>query len=308
MVHLLGLPRELRDEIIHHVLYTPLSMPLSLERKVCHDPYESPFANRIHYLASKSAYQPTALGLLLASRQLHVETCQALEKNGTIFTLDLAIVNECWLWPTWRLIPTRIHPCLERMDINLRLCCTPGNEDLMTGFSARHDWHLDRNPIFQALCGLLRRFLSLGAIADTASMMEDDIASMMQNDILFKDCDFKRNFRIKCLRFNIDTTSSRNGQFSHEQVPGRIVNGMRHLTNDPLRSVDSTTFHDFQRCLRSMIEFNAWDRQAATWFLERIGTIVFNLDGIKIDEFNLAPFVEGDVSIKSFRRYLGLDE
>lgn len=97
----------------------------------------------------------------------------------------------------------------------------------------------------------------------------------MENDIVCKDRDFKRNFRIKRLQFNIDTTSSKNGQLSYEQVPGRIINGLRHLTNDPLCAVDSTTFHEFEERLRSMIEFNEWDGEVVTWFLERIGTIVF---------------------------------
>jgi hypothetical protein len=299
MTHLLTLPRELRDEIIQLVLVTPLSLPRNVERKAANDPKQVAFANRIHYLVSESDSRPTALGLLLASHKLYVETREALAKINMIFTVDLAIINECWLWPTWRFIPTRTHPCLEQLNINLRMCCTSEERQLQTGFAQRNERHvLSPHPIVQTLCGFLARFLSLGACADITPKMEEGI---MQNDR-----EYKRNFRIKCLQLNIQTDSLKNEETSYEQVPGRTIAGLRHLVNDPLYIVDLTASCELERWLCGAITQELRYRWGMrdNFLSERFGIIAMCIDGSMIHEIDIAQITKPEASYGEERMFL----
>jgi hypothetical protein len=299
MTHLLTLPRELRDEIIQLVLVTPLSLPRNVERKVANDPKQVTFVNRIHYLVYESHYRPTALGLLLASHKLYVETREALAKINMIFTVDVAIINECWLWPTWRFIPTRIHPCLEQLNINFRMCCTSEERQLQTGFAQRNEWQaLTLHPIVQTLCGFLARFLSLGACADITPKMEKGI---MQNDR-----EYKRNFRIKCLQLNIQTDSLKNEEASYEQVPGRTIAGLRHLVNDPLYIVDLIASCELERWLCGAITHhlrNYWAGED-NFLSERVGIIAMCIDGSRIHKIDIAQILKPEASYGKERMFL----
>jgi len=290
MPTLLGLPRELRDEIILLVLLTPPSLPNNAERKASNYPYASVYANRIHYLVSEINYRPTALGLLLTCHQLCAETQNAISRSRLVFNVDLAIVNECWLWPTWRFISTKTHPCLDRMNINLQLCCTPEDRAFQTGFSERHERSSFRvDPIIQTLCGFLQRFLSLGAASNITTRME---TGLMKNNR-----EFKRDLRIRRLHVNVCTTPPKDERLSHEQVPGRVIDGLKHLTNDPLYAADGIASRDLLGWLIDQIyHLLVWtpDAPASSLLFGRVGTIVYCLDGTIAQELNLSALLTSE--------------
>ncbi|KAJ4354645.1 uncharacterized protein N0V89_006382 [Didymosphaeria variabile] len=110
---LLSIPRELRDEIITLILTsrrpslqtaaefeTQNRMPLGSDTSGFSD-------DSGLYLEERSAYTSNAGGLLLASKQLRSETQDALERLDLAHELEVKLVNERFLAPTWSLIPTQ---------------------------------------------------------------------------------------------------------------------------------------------------------------------------------------------------------
>jgi hypothetical protein len=176
------------------------------------------------------------------------------------------------------------------MDINLQLCCTPDDRALQTGFAGRHERSAFRvDPIIQTLCGFLQRFLSLGAASN--------ITPRMQTGLMKNNREFKRNLRIKRLHINIDTALPKDERLSHEQVPGRIIDGLRHLTNDPLYAADATASRDFLEWLINEIHHMlVWtpDAPASSLLVGRVGTIVFCLDGTIAQELDLSGLLTLD--------------
>lgn len=111
MPALLDLPRELRDKILSLVIDNPAPAPVDAlaksDRTELHDvKYNGWYGGdgvKYSVLESRTDIQP----ILLVNHQLHAESLAALDLLPTkyCYSLDIMIVDECELWPTWLLVP-----------------------------------------------------------------------------------------------------------------------------------------------------------------------------------------------------------
>lgn len=72
---------------------------------------------------------PAATPLLLANRQLRNETEKALERipgQGRNYTLDLMMIEERELWPTWTHVPAYTQH-LDSIDVTVRIVGSLGS-------------------------------------------------------------------------------------------------------------------------------------------------------------------------------------
>lgn len=121
---LLGIPRELRDAIIHEVLRgcTPPTTP--------QDATETRFRTignrREKIIAVLDPPKPTALSLLLTNRQLCAETTEESRQNADA-RLDIMFVEEREIWPTWTQVPINCRN-FETIEANMRVIGLPNLE------------------------------------------------------------------------------------------------------------------------------------------------------------------------------------
>lgn len=291
MAGLLDLPRELRDDIIHLVLSSPITVVPNTTRKVTNDFVFWHDLRRVFYLASTNAYRPNSLCLLLVNRQLHAETREYLARKKPPFILDLAIVDKSWLWPTWRWVPTGGAALLERVDVNLIPCCAEEERRLQVNWEERYQ--LGRQ-LHNTICSILRRFLTLGAVGD----IEEQVQARLDNAEIPLDPAHFRNLRINNLFFNIDTTKYKTGneQLSYEEIPGRAIEGMAHLTNDPLYPIDARSSEAFLALLAVELKHllnSRWppNPMMAKILYERIGAMHFCVNGKVQKKIHVSEYV-----------------
>ncbi|KAF2704139.1 hypothetical protein K504DRAFT_507161 [Pleomassaria siparia CBS 279.74] len=287
MATLLGLPRELRDEIIRAVLYSPPVVPRNVERTITRRDFGGPFFNRIHRFDAEQMYRPTALGLLLANHQIAEETSQILSREAPAFAVDIAIVNECWLWPAWRLIPTKTktNSYIERLDVHLRLCCTPEHRIYQSGFAQRHPLNLHIfDPVLQTLFTFLDSFTVEGAAGDLTFSPKNGIRQQVEW--------LEHEIRVKRLNFNIITVRPPNEELPYEQVSGRVVKGLKHLINDPLYAADPTTSCAFEDWLylSTCSLAGRYSTLPTPDILHHTGFVDFYLDGKLAHNLDLARY------------------
>jgi hypothetical protein len=121
MPNILDLPNELIFDIIDLALSTSLILNPP-DAKRCRRGED----NKVCYIDSDAAYQPNALALLLACKQLNAQTALYISKSPRICELDIALVDAIDLFPTWRYIPTRngsAPAMLDKVVVNLIPCC-----------------------------------------------------------------------------------------------------------------------------------------------------------------------------------------
>ncbi|KAF2647955.1 hypothetical protein K491DRAFT_271216 [Lophiostoma macrostomum CBS 122681] len=176
---LLKFPRELRNEIIDLVIAAPKAWnhdDIEAERQTrCHPIHtmsgEEWYSHPPSYRLNLSSYQPNALGLLLANHQLHSETTQRLTSKGSSpLSLEVAVVDETELWPTWTYIPCPSTRQVDRVDVTFHIL----------GLLHRSN---NRGSGFRQGCGgppliswgfmdILDRFLKLGPAGPLAAFEE----------------------------------------------------------------------------------------------------------------------------------------
>ena len=66
-----------------------------------------PWSHLVKYLQLQQTSVCTinSTSLLLINRQLHIETLAIQQRQQSSYVLDVAVVNELELWPTWTLVP-----------------------------------------------------------------------------------------------------------------------------------------------------------------------------------------------------------
>ena len=166
---ILIIPRELRDEIIDLVLLSGRIPPQRPDEKLNDriELYECPFHNEfkaglVKYIMDPSVYLPNGIGLLLANRQLHEETMQRIKdheaQNLWKYKIDIMLVEEKALWPTWVCIPPKIVHA-DTMEVTFRIM---GCDET----AKRPEFQFSRgggpSPITWGFYCILDRFLRLG--------------------------------------------------------------------------------------------------------------------------------------------------
>ncbi|KAG4442351.1 hypothetical protein IFR05_002129, partial [Cadophora sp. M221] len=172
---LILIPQELRDKILWFVIPEMGSPPISWASKSTRKPnidnhaFES---ERIKYDDSIQVHDPAHIGMpiLHVNRQLRDETLRLMEHlnlpGERSYILDLMVVEENELWPTWLYIPT-LTPRIASLQVNIRTCGTaqPGSNP-SNGFSEGCG-----GPPFivHAFWNLLHSFLVGGPLARDAN-------------------------------------------------------------------------------------------------------------------------------------------
>jgi hypothetical protein len=120
MPNILDLPKELVFDIIDQALSTSL-IPIPPDAKRCRRGEH----NKVCYIDSDAVYQPNALALPLACKQLNSQTALYISKSPRICEFDIALVDADDLFPTWHYIPTRngsAPAMLDKVTVNLIPC------------------------------------------------------------------------------------------------------------------------------------------------------------------------------------------
>lgn len=122
---LLQIPRELRDQIIEFVLYSPSQLTDGLlypsNRVQLHDTnYSVLFCERVWYEKEPEWKIPAARALLLVNHQIAAETKAILSRCPVSYILDVRIVQGRYLWPTWLAIPILSNQ-IDELTVNLRV-------------------------------------------------------------------------------------------------------------------------------------------------------------------------------------------
>ncbi|KAJ4372758.1 hypothetical protein N0V86_008124 [Didymella sp. IMI 355093] len=117
MSSLLSLPREIRDQIIGHVLVFSRKPP----KNPAHET-----ESRLNSTGQDALRPPkispntyNASGLLGTNVQLRDETNNRLRQLKLTYTLDVMVVDH-ELWPTWTCCPARISGAIDKVNITLR--------------------------------------------------------------------------------------------------------------------------------------------------------------------------------------------
>lgn len=287
MTGLLDLPSELLFEIIRLAASAPYPADAIQKR---YRPARLQSRAVVCFPSTDPSWPSHTCNLLLTCRKLHHETSVYLSKAPKTFQLDIAIVNNHWIWPTWRHIPCPVNYVLESLEINLIHCCS---EDERASFDAGStSW-----PTILEFLKVIGHFLRCGT-----SSAAFEGAGLPKR---------RANFRVRKIVINVDTASIRTGNdvISREDVPLRQVQGLAHLDFDPLYSVETAI------CLENLDRLSAFINMAMPRFhssgmedgltiRERVDRIIFSADGCERSEVNIAKYVhEQEASrIEAYRR------
>ncbi len=141
---LLDLPSELLFQIIHLIAFSPLPNPTGQRSRYRGNLFGRGSTGRTTlccpYGNNGNQYgQPNLLNVLLTNWRLHSEVLLYTSKAPQVLRIDVADMDNHWIWPTWRTIPCRnITSVLDKIEINL-ICCYDVNE-------SHANWNNDLNP------------------------------------------------------------------------------------------------------------------------------------------------------------------
>ncbi|KAF1946436.1 hypothetical protein EJ02DRAFT_418544 [Clathrospora elynae] len=266
MAGLLDLPSELLFEIIHLVATSPIVLQ---EKGVRHRPATYSTRRKLLCVPSLDLLRtPNALNLLLINQRMYSETEDYLSKKPQFLKLDVAIVNDHWIWPTWRSVPLRPSKgIVDTVEINLVHCW---NED---------DWHPHTSwapHSVEDVCPLLG-FLLDGTIGMVESILQ--LCSPASGGKL-KDSAKYPITRINTLMIRIDTSRYGDGNqiLSDEQVPLRKIDGLAHLDFDRLHPDDYEKSSLYMSNLETFM-FEQLNKIGWETVSRRLGSLVFCFDG-----------------------------
>jgi hypothetical protein len=283
MPGLLDLPSELLFEIIRLVDSSPYPSAASCKR---YRPARLQSRAVVCFPITEPWLPRHTRGLLLVCKRLKAEASIFLSKAPQMFELDIAVVNNHWIWPTWRYIPrTRSEYLLESFQVNLIDCCT---EDDRAAF----DTGVLSLETSSELLKVISHFLHRGPTSD-----KFESARMAGGS---------HDFRIKTLIINFDTDRSRhgNGQLSDYDVPCRQVEGLAHLTFHPLYPVDTATCLDHLDWLAEWVTMAVYRGLDYLTIRERVDKIVFSADGRMRSAMNIAKYMaeKQEAIVTAYRR------
>lgn len=179
MPSLLDLPRELRDEILGLVLFTPPRIPLDfscydhLRRELTVPSHDQQGLIRFYHLVKVlpnniqyNAFFTTRASLLLLNHQLNAETSSLLRRkrpSAMQYVLDIAVVNDLELWPTWISVPLLAGE-IDEIYVSIRTITTQ-----RLGWNRKTNKWLGGDgvpPLSWAFASMLELFLLYGPLMD----------------------------------------------------------------------------------------------------------------------------------------------
>lgn len=286
MPGLFDLPSEIVFTIIEYVLSASYPLPPYAKRRRASTNTGSRTIACVADLGGP--WPPNSLSLLLTNRRLYAETTQYLKSSNT-FKLDLAIVNNNWLWPTWKYIPTRtINATLDLVvEVNVILCCTEDERILQVHWPIWTSPYTETNVmrcimdiVFNLIAGrhsatdltnlFLRHWEPLGAPGQFSSVQITDLI------------------------INADSTRYHSGNetISQDVVPLRRVEDLGHLEFNPLYPIDSkNTKNLVRKGLESVLLRMLREEESSRTLLKKyVSKITFCIDGNKEGIYDLGHY------------------
>ncbi|KAF1920380.1 hypothetical protein BDU57DRAFT_12961 [Ampelomyces quisqualis] len=283
MPGLLDLPSELLFEIIGLIASSPYPCRAACKR---YRPTQMHSRAVVCFPTTDPSWPSHTCNILLTCRRLHHEAIVYLSKASRAFELDVAIVNNHWIWPTWRYIPvSKTGYAIESLKINLTYCCT--EDERASSETATADW-----PTSLEFMKVIGHFLRCGV--QSASFESTGMPKRGSH------------YRVKLITINLDTASIRagNDKVREQDVPLRQVQGLGHLTFDPLYFIDVATCRENVDRLSAFINMAMPRLDDGSTIRERVDKIVFSLDSLIRSEINIAKKSSGkaEVRIAEYRR------
>jgi hypothetical protein len=287
MPGLLDLPSELLFEIISLVDSSPYPSVSSQKR---YRPARLQSRAVVCFPTTDPSWPSHTRNLLYVCRKLHYETSVYLSKAPRDFQLDVAIVNNHWIWPSWKYIPAAKNGyLLESLSINLIHCCSEDERSSSSADSANYGTSLE---FLKVVGHFLRCGISSASFESTGMPKR------------------RSNFRVKTITINVDTASIRvgNDKLSERDVPFRQVQGLAHLSFDSLYSVDSATCLDNLDRLATFTNMAMPRMDDGLTIRERVDQIVFSADGCTRSQINIAKHISGkeETRIAEYKRRVSM--
>jgi hypothetical protein len=253
MPGLLDLPSELLFEIIGLVACTSNLLPPDGKR---HRPEQLYSRNIVCVPTSHPSWLYPTRSLLLSCRRLSSETSIYHTKMPQVLKLDVAVVDNHWIWPCWRYIPGELDFVLERLDVNLMYCCTQEERAAYSSVTPRCTY---QEEFVRTINHLLRSG---------------------PPSLLLRSTSNHPNFRIKTVTVNMNNASIKGGNepLSEEIVPCRQIDGLRHLTFDSLYPVDLPSCLRHIDMLAVFMETLIHDIHVGLMIRERVDRVHFCVD------------------------------
>ena len=274
MTLLFDLPREVRFQILQLVLCSSRALPTDPTTTISQNRIELRDGNHNsweygprHNKYEQGACTTNSLPLLLTNRQLRAETQSVLQHLAIkrSYSLDVMLVNERELWPTWLLVPA-LWTRLDHVVATFRICGGKGRSGFVGG---------DGGPpeIIWCFYSLMERFLTFGPVGERKPGSQDrnitirsltlDVVTPPDVEVMMADS--TENYR-NWFHGRIGSCDADGLSFGVR--PGWLAEFLRDEIQDLLRMSYHTARY-------GMIMY------------ERIGTIRLCLDGVLKKEFDL---------------------
>jgi hypothetical protein len=271
MPTLLRLPREIRDEIVQLILLFPLGPPPNARRYRRKDVDDYPRLADYRDSVFQPEHSPT-VPLLQVNKQLRAETFDAIIRHKLVSTIDIADVDRCWIWPTWRLILPRRKQVIEQLDVNLLFADSQYTSELQPN-SLR---------VGDTIWAFISRLLTVGPLGPLESARTD--------------C----NIVVRKLVIRRKPIRPPHCEIPEREIPVRMIDGMAHLNHDRLTSIE----HENWGCRgieegiphrRIMNRVNTI--RTLEQLLERVGVICFCRVGLPpLPDVDPTTWLEGNVN------------
>ncbi|EUC30458.1 hypothetical protein COCCADRAFT_7498 [Bipolaris zeicola 26-R-13] len=301
MARLSDLPSELLFEIIDLVV-TSIHWPEESKR---YRPVDDTglFPRNIYCVPKlKLDGRHPALNLLLTSRKLYLETHTYLSKKPQTLDLDVAIIDDHWIWPTWRNLPVRKDGAFDRIDVHFILCCTEHERSL------QHEWNTDSVAgsckSTDKDCRPATRYLNWRALNPLNNLVssENIDASVVNTLSDFMEQPFSGEptgrpfiFKTKTLAFHIDTSVYRDGNrlLSKSEVPVRAIHQLAHLYFKQLYPANVERAKYFLNDVQEYVQiwFQQWKENEQV--SPRVEKVLFCIDGATVRELDPAQYAQG---------------
>jgi hypothetical protein len=272
MATFLTLPQELRDKILTLAIEAPLSL---LQPPAPSEDHQSSIDNFTSFYGRINTI-PT----LLVNKQLHRETKAAIDRlpNKHSYELDILLVNEVELWPTWLSVPA-LTSQIEKVRATIRYIDIINRSD--------HGWR-----------GFRRRY---GA----TPMITWSSHDLLTRSILCIHRDWQTQLADKSLKDNVSIKLLELDVRSPDVPPGLIGRDVHYMTLEFLREKNGVDYVLNPEFLVDFIEFHLWKLLEyhmachGRFLYERIGTIKIYLDGELRKELDIG-YLLATMKLQSF--------
>lgn len=288
MVALLDLPSEILFEIVDLVV-APIHWPESSVRHRLESGTTSVFPGHLYCVPKlELAGRHPAVDLLLTSRRFYLATKSYLSRKPQTLDLDVAIVNNNWIWPTWRTLPIRKDGNFKRIDVHFTHCCTEDERHLQT------DW--DRNSVLgvgtstEARSSPASRYLLWQSLNPLRNLVGNEninpffantLSDFLQQPFSGEISGHPIISSTETLAFHVDTRSYGDGNrpLSESEVPIRKVRGLAHLDFKRLYPANVKEAKILFESIQEYVDFWFKEWKEKEGLLPRIRNILFVFDG-----------------------------